>query len=199
MDTLDFNNELNIIYNIALNNGYNILTINKIYNKINRKISISHLHSLNSGTEKIFKRLPFISNQLTNPIASTLRTSGITPALYNNNNLGSKLINNKLDKIDKLDKSGIYKLTCDNCDTIYIGQTGRSFRTRYSEHESALNRLNRSDNINMQSTSAFANHLHSNKHSSSISQLVPLHFERKGLRLDFLRVNRNKIGSLKQN
>ena len=43
IDTLDYNNELNIIYNIALNNGYNILTINKIYNKINRKIGISHL------------------------------------------------------------------------------------------------------------------------------------------------------------
>ena len=37
-------------------------------------------------------------------LASTLRSYGITPALYNNNNLGSQLINNKIDKIDKLDK-----------------------------------------------------------------------------------------------
>ena len=56
-----------------------------------------------------------------------------------------------------------------------------------------MNRLNRSDNINMQSTFAFANHLHSNKHSYSISQLVPLHFERKGLRLDFLESTEIKL------
>ena len=41
--------ELNVIHNIILNNSYNKLTINKIYNKINRKLTISHLHS---GTVK---------------------------------------------------------------------------------------------------------------------------------------------------
>ena len=58
-------------------------------------------------------------------------------ALDNTNNLSSQLINNKLDKIEKINKSGIYKLSinCSNCDTIYIGQTGRSFKKRYKEHE----------------------------------------------------------------
>ena len=32
-------------------------------------------------------------------------------------------------KIDKLDKSGVYKLTCHDCDAFKIGQTGRSFKT----------------------------------------------------------------------
>ena len=31
-------------------------------------------------------------------------------------------------------KTGIYKLTCNNCDEIYIGQTGRPFKERFSEH-----------------------------------------------------------------
>ena len=148
MNTTNFNKELNINQNIALNKGYKISTINKIYNKIKRKFTISHIHSLQSGTEQIFRRIPFISNHLTSPLASTLRSYGINPALYNNNNLGSQLISNKIDKIDKLDKSGVYKLTCQDCDAFYIGQTGRSFKTRYSEHVRVLNRLNRSDSIN---------------------------------------------------
>ena len=160
-----------------MNNGYNISTINKIYNKIKCKFTISHLHSLQSGTEQIFRRIPFISNQLTSPLASTLRSYGITPALYNNN-LGSQLINNKIDKIDKLDKSGVYKLTCHDCDAFYIGQTSRSFKTRYSEHVRALNRLNRSDNINLESTSAYAIHLHESNHSASNNNPIPIHFER---------------------
>ena len=79
------------------------MTINKIDNKIKRKFTISHLHSLQSGTEQILRRIPFISNQLTSPLASTLRSYGITSALDNNNNLDSQLINNKIDKIDKFD------------------------------------------------------------------------------------------------
>ena len=84
------------------------------------KFTISNiLHSLESETEQIFRRILFISNQLTSPLASTLRSYGITPSLYNNNNLGSQLINNKIDKIDKLGKSGVYKLTCHDCDALY--------------------------------------------------------------------------------
>ena len=56
------------------------------------------------------------------------------PALDNTNNLSSQLINNKLDKIEKINKSGEYKLNCSNCDAIYIGQIGRSFKKRYKEN-----------------------------------------------------------------
>jgi hypothetical protein len=32
------------------------------------------------------------------------------------------------------DESGVCKLKCQNCSCIYIGQTGRNFKTRYKEH-----------------------------------------------------------------
>ena len=82
MNNTNFNKELNIIQNIALNNGYNISTINKIYNKMKRKFTFSYIHSLQSGIEQIFRRIPFISNQLTSPLASTLRSYMESLLLY---------------------------------------------------------------------------------------------------------------------
>ena len=35
---------------------------------------------------------------------------------------------------NKLEKSGVYQLTCPNCNNNYIGQTGRHFRVRFQEH-----------------------------------------------------------------
>ena len=35
---------------------------------------------------------------------------------------------------DHFQNSGIYQLTCADCDMKYIGQTGRSFRMRFREH-----------------------------------------------------------------
>ena len=35
---------------------------------------------------------------------------------------------------DCFEKSGIYKLTCPDCNMTYVGQTGRSFSTRFREH-----------------------------------------------------------------
>ena len=89
----------------------------------------------------------------------------------------------------------MYKLTCHDCDAFYIGQTtGRSFKTRYSEHVRALNRLNRSDSINLDSTSAYAIHVvHESNHSASNNNPIPIHFERKGLKLDLLESTEIKL------
>lgn len=36
--------------------------------------------------------------------------------------------------IRKVHKSGVYNLQCSDCDSVYIGQTGRSFVSLYKEH-----------------------------------------------------------------
>lgn len=38
------------------------------------------------------------------------------------------------DPLDNLTKSGVYKVTCNHCDKIYIGQTKRTLNTRFKEH-----------------------------------------------------------------
>jgi hypothetical protein len=40
--------------------------------------------------------------------------------------------------LDPLTRSGVYGLSCPDCNKAYIGQTGRNFRTRYEEHERAF-------------------------------------------------------------
>ena len=59
--------------------------------------------------------------------------------------------------IDKYNKTGIYKLNCSDCNSFYIGQTGRSFYSRYSENLKALS----SNNIHF----TFATHIHTKNHS----------------------------------
>ena len=67
--------------------------------------------------------------------------------------------------------TGVYKISCSDCNKFYIGQTGRSFETRFKEH---LPRNNNKSN--------FSEHLISNNHSySSLEEnLKPLHLCNKG-------------------
>jgi hypothetical protein len=52
--------------------------------------------------------------------------------------LGCKQLYLNGEKVDKYDICGIYKLNCRSCDSSYIGQTGRSFKTRFKEHVSDI-------------------------------------------------------------
>jgi hypothetical protein len=58
---------------------------------------------------------------------------------------------------DKYTQSGVYKMTCPDCNKAYVGQTGRDFITRFNEHKNAF-RLNHR-------TSNFAIHLIEELHS----------------------------------
>ena len=46
-------------------------------------------------------------------------------------------INNK-DKRDKNEKSGIYEISCQNCNAKYIGQCGRNIGSRINEHKKSI-------------------------------------------------------------
>ena len=85
-----------------------------------------------------------------------------------------------------MNKSGVYKLNCNDWDAIYIEQTGRYFKKRHKEHEVSLRQLIRNQPTNPDSTSASASHLYSLDHSPSLTNPTPIHFETKGLRLGLL-------------
>ena len=60
---------------------------------------------------------------------------------------------------EKYTQSGVYKLTCPDCKKAIVGQTSRSFVTRYNEHKQAFR--------NNSHTSKFAQHLLEQTHSFS--------------------------------
>ena len=127
--------------------------IKKIFTKINKKHIYSHLHSLPLESEKIYKRISFISNQITSPIANNLWR--ITPALYNINKLSSQLVNNKQDKIEKNEQIWSIQIKLQrvrgNIDWI-------NWIKGHKEHEASLRQIKRNQPTNPDSTTAFANH-----------------------------------------
>ena len=57
----------------------------------------------------------------------------------------------------KFNENGVYSLKCPDCNMRYVGQTGRTFHTRYKEHYRDYKQNNKS--------SKYAQHLTENRHS----------------------------------
>ena len=49
------------------------------------------------------------------------------------NKVKDRLCNNK-DKVKNCNKSGIYRLKCQSCNKIYVGQSSRAVKVRWKEH-----------------------------------------------------------------
>jgi hypothetical protein len=110
-------------------------------------------------------------------ITNIFRQTELKIALRTTNTIGN-LLSHKNTPPNKFSLSGVYKLTCPDCNKTYIKQTGRRFSTRYKEHETAFR--------NNSHTSSFAKHLNEEAHSfgpmNNIMQILQCH--RKGAHLN---------------
>ena len=77
-------------------------------------------------------------------------------------------------------RSGIYKLKCNDCNKFYIGKTGRTFITRFKEHTRAITHPN--------THSTFAEHIINTNHTYTNidNNLDILHFKHNSRKLDVL-------------
>lgn len=119
-------------------------TINLIYPALKAPPEIDHTYC----------SLPYLG-KLTEKISRKIINKQVKVAYKPITNL-SKLIFNNKDKTDELNKSGIYKLSCEQCNSVYIGQTGRNFNIRYKEHIRSFK--------NNKTDSNFSKHLIESKH-----------------------------------
>ena len=73
-------------------------------------------------------------------ITNLFKKTDLKIALRSNNTIQGLLVHNKqiTDKTDKYRQSGVYKLTYQDCNKTYVGQTGRNFLTRFNEHKAAF-------------------------------------------------------------
>ena len=92
--------------------------------------------------------------------------------IAHNNNLRDILSNNRI-KTTELDKSGVYKINCEDCECFYIGQSGRAIKQRLKEHIRGTQ-------------SAMSNHLRDNGHTINNNSIKLLHNQVKSKKLDLL-------------
>nr|CAH7764687.1 unnamed protein product [Callosobruchus chinensis] len=130
MNDADYNKELNIIKQIALNNGYNPSLIDSIIKKKQFKKAINQVYPQieNKIPNQTYNSITYIG-QLTEDISLKLKKLDRNISFRCIDTL-SNLIKNNKSKLNRNEKSGVYKLECVDCPKVYIGQSGRAFKHR---------------------------------------------------------------------
>jgi hypothetical protein len=108
-------------------------------------------------------------------ITKLFRHTDLRIAYKTNNNLRKLLTpRHNVQDTDIYNQSSAYQLTCTTCNKKYIGQTSRSFKTRFKEHQQ--------DHKYNRRKSLYAKHLSENNHSfpNTESSIKILHTARKG-------------------
>lgn len=179
----DYNDELKIIFSIATANGYSKQEIthihNKVKNNVNKQKSPVQAVASNNSPNNIFVGIEY-NKKLENILSNTFKKYDRTVAYKTSNKLQNKLRPVTDTLHDPFSGSGVYRINCSDCNKFYIGQTGRSFKTRFKEHIACLK--------NPEPKSKFAEHLIDTNHKfdNIDTNMQILHKSRKSRRLDRL-------------
>ena len=83
------------------------------------------------------------------------------------------------DTINAVEKPGpIYKMQCDGCPKVYIGESKRNVKVRQQEHQKSVKKLN-SGNIDPQTSEATAEHSYDTGHTIKWENTSVIGFEAK--------------------
>lgn len=187
----NYEKEINIIRQIAYNNGYNPIIIDQLISKFSYKKALKLVYFPTKNSNISYYSLSYIgppSDKISNQITKFLNSDTMRISFSTNHSLGKYLKNNK-DLTDKKEKSGVYLLQCGSCEKAYVGQTGRAFQTRMTDHDRSYTK---EDGI-----SNYAAHfLEKQDHSFNLDFKI-LHTSNKGSKLnalETLEINRRKNG-----
>ena len=129
----DLEQELRNIKNIAIINNFSEKTIQNLITKKQKQQAFYSIYPKIKDKQNFSYVSLQYCGSLSEKIGNILSKNNVKVAFKSQNSLSNLLYNHK-DKINKFDKSGVYKLKCSECDNFYIGQSGRSVKTRFSEH-----------------------------------------------------------------
>jgi hypothetical protein len=90
-------------------------------------------------------------------VTKLFQKAGLKIAYTTRHTTGQLLTHNNGNRCNKYEGNGVYQLACLDCNRHYVGQTGRSFRTRYKEHAR--------DYQDGTQKSQYAKHLFDNQHA----------------------------------
>ena len=131
------NDHLETVRHIPHNNKYDPQLLDRTMSTVNTKLQRQDTHTTPTKYKTKWTTFTYIGPQ-TKFITKIFKNTNINIA-YKTKNTNEKLLNHHTKNQStttspKFNKSGIYQLTCPDCNMKCIGQTGRYFLTRYREH-----------------------------------------------------------------
>jgi hypothetical protein len=181
MSSINKQAKMNVIKQIAQENNYNESILNRKRNSSNRQELNETRNTLGLNSQNNNKWVKFTyTGKETRYITKLFKGTDVKIAFRTNNSIKNVLKPKPTNEHSKYNLPGVYKLKCKDCPLQYIGQTGRSFNTRYKEHIRAI-RYNKE-------TSGYAKHILNSGHSyGSIEDTLDIiKIETKGKHLDTL-------------
>ena len=152
-----YNKELNFIKEIAIYNEFDPTLIDRLLYKHKTRNDLAQLTTLTPlrNNPHTYIKLPHHPH-LTKGLQSVFTPFNKKIAYSSKNSIGSFLGSPK-DPIPPTQKSGIYRLPCDECPASYIGQSRRAIKVRAKEHIAHFKN-------NRQGRSAVADHIFETGH-----------------------------------
>jgi len=82
-------------------------------------------------------------------ITNLFKNTDLKIAMHTNKSIQKILMHNKqlTNKTDKYTQSGVYKLTCPDCNKAYVEQTGRNFLAWFNEHKATFRTNSQNSNF----------------------------------------------------
>lgn len=158
MENDEFAAEKEYIYKVASINGYGKDFVDKIINRHKRIKYRQTITTLRPDRREIQRiSVPFYP-KVTNPIQNILKRHNFH-VVYKSDKTLRQLLCNQKDKTPVDELSGIYRIKCNDCPSIYIGQSRRKLKIRLREHKNAVD----NERVNESSVAA---------HSSSLGHTI---------------------------
>ena len=133
-------NEVKFVCNALRDNDYPDWLLNKMKKEIKHK-KVNKIVCMSEKISNYYVGLPYIKG-LSDKLSRILRKFNINVYTYPYKTIGNILPKIK-DSVDDIYKRGaIYKIPCKDCSNVYVGETGRCFNTRLSEHKRDLKPIN---------------------------------------------------------
>src|SRR6185437_3367887 len=166
------------IKSVASQNGFPENLIDNLIRKHKFNLSLRNSTTLQISKEKVKWAKLLYYPLASNKIAKVFQRFNLRVAHFSNNKSKSLLGSSK-DKTPTFEKSGIYKISCEECDHVYIGQTISNILTRYKEHDYNYRFVH-------SEKSSVAKHRHDTGHKITSQNLSLLHEVNNSRQLDAL-------------
>ena len=107
--------------------------------------------------ERYSGSVPYVGKH-TNKVMKAFKKYNDNVGIKNNPSMVKQISNDQTEEKDRGGLSGVYRLNCGQCDSVYIGETGRKFSTRMKEHERSK--------VNGDNKSWFGKHCNEEQHTN---------------------------------